>query len=153
MCVYYIYICIYNTHTHTYMRDERKVNGSLLARCVLSACGDSPKPVLGELKKDQLQEACSLKWMKSQLSGSLLGRDSTTATLAFQGMGLCQTSVPLTVASLQRQLSLAWVLCIPRVCGTICAFYDTRCPTGTLSHLISRSYFDNLPQILYLTHP
>lgn len=35
-----------------------------------------------------------------------MGRDSTTATLALQGMGLCRTSALLTVASLQGQLFL-----------------------------------------------
>lgn len=41
--IIYIYIYIY----------ERKVNGSLLARCVFSACGDSPRrPVWGSCGKD-----------------------------------------------------------------------------------------------------
>lgn len=68
--------------------------------------------------------------------------------------GLVPDCCPTYSCLLAGAAFLAWVLCIPRECGTICAFLnDTRCPIRTLFPFISHSCFVSLLQILYLTLP
>lgn len=140
----YIYIYIY----------EGKVNGSLLARCILPAYGNSPR-LFGRASGRAITGIFFPKVNEEQTLRILVGwRFYHCYYLGSPRNGLVPDCCPTYSCLLAGAAFLAWVLCIPRECGTICAFLnDTRCPIRTLFPFISHSCFVSLLQILYLTVP
>lgn len=78
----------------------------------------------------------------------LPGGDSVPAASALQGRDLCSPAALLQPPS-AGAASLAWVLGIPRVCGTVAVLLcGTTCPTGTLFPsypILDESPSDTLP--------
>lgn len=98
---------------------ERKVNGRLLARCILSASRGAPRAVWGCCRKSLHYRKLFFTKMKSKLS--IL--DEWRVYHCYLGSprdGLVPYSGPTYSCLLSGAAFLAWVFCIPRVSGTVC---------------------------------
>lgn len=98
------YICIYT--------QERKVNGSLLARCIFFCLWGPTKDLFGGAAGRTITGSFYPKWRKSKFSGSLLSGQALPCSLGSPRDRLVQTAAWLDSCLLTGAAAPAWVFCI-----------------------------------------